>query len=431
MWQAAPLARATLFFGRLPDLVARAGRTGLWPLVDQGVVSAGNFITLVLVARALPTKGEYGWFGLLLECIFYLNTLQSALITYPLTVKGAVADADRLRRLATASLLMTLILAAPVALAGLGIASITGKVMLGLAGAFALVAWQVQEVMRKSLIAHFRYADAAWGDALRYLGTAACVWFAWRAGLVTLTSVFLIIGAFSAGAIVVQALQVGLRRISPRDLLDLAREFWRAGQWMLLSSISALVISLCGVWTLSLFHGTDAVGQFYAVANFTKPINPILITFCGLIVQHAARAYDSGGIRAARAIALKLSAGACALTLPYLLLLILVPGPALRLFYGAGSHFRDPIGERALQLFAISFVLLVFMSLTGALLNGVHRTRETFVAQIVNSLATVAVALPLTIYYGLLGMILGGIAAAVVQLTSLLWFFGRATPVQN
>src|SRR5688572_25021809 len=168
------VARANPIWGRAADLIVRAGRKSFWPLADQGVVSAGNFLTLVIVARALPARSEYGVFGLLLECIFYFNTLQSALVGYPLTVKGATTDDDGLRRLAGAALLMTLIMAVPLALAGAGASALGGRARLGLAAAFALVAWQAQELVRKAMLARFRYAHAVWGDALRYLGTAGC-----------------------------------------------------------------------------------------------------------------------------------------------------------------------------------------------------------------------------------------------------------------
>jgi O-antigen/teichoic acid export membrane protein len=408
------------------DLLVRAGRKSFWPLADQGVASAGNFLTMILVARALPAKSDYGVFGLLLECIFYLNTLQGALIVYPLTVRGAVADAPRLRRLATASMLMTLALAAPIVLAALGVATLTQQVMLGLSGAAALVTWQLQEVARRSLVAQFRYAGAVWGDAIRYLGTAACVWWMWGAGHVTLINVLLAIAGCASVATVVQAVQVGLARIGGRDLLELAREFWIAGRWLLLTSLGALVVSLCGVWALGLFHGTAAVGEFYAIANFTKPLNPIIVTFCGLVLQHAARAYASGGAAAAKRVMLKLSAITCALALPYLLVLVLLPGVALRLFYGADSHFRTPAGQLGLQLFSVGFVLFIVMSLIGSLLNGIGRSRDSFHAQLVNAAAAVAIALPLTIRFGLLGMIAGGAAAAGVQLVAMVWLFRRA-----
>jgi len=65
------------------DLLVRATRKGFWPMCDQGVVSLGNFLTTIFVARGLATKEEYGLFGVLLEFMFFLNNLQGGLITYP------------------------------------------------------------------------------------------------------------------------------------------------------------------------------------------------------------------------------------------------------------------------------------------------------------------------------------------------------------
>jgi O-antigen/teichoic acid export membrane protein len=421
----AAINRGSIAFSRLRQLLGSAGRSGFWPFADQAIVSLGNFLTLVFVARGLPEKSEYGIFGLILEFIFYLNALQGSLVIYPLTVRGATSDDERVRRLATVSLLLTLLLCMPVALLAFGAATFLHSVMLGLAGALALVAWQLQEVTRNALRSRFRFADAAVGDAIRYLGTAAVVWILWRSGRVTLPGVFLVIAASSVVAIVVQAIQVGLTRVAARDLIELAREFWDAGRWLLFGSASAILVSICGVWTLSWFHGNAPVGEFYAVANFTKPINPIIITFATLVTQHVAKALAEHGMLAAKSAALRLSAGALAMTLPYLLAVILMPGLAIRFLYGADSHFRTAAGEMALRIFALGFTLFLLMSLIGSFLNGIGRTRDSFYAQIVNSVATVAIALPLTITHGLLGQIIGGAIAAAIQCCSMIYLFRR------
>jgi O-antigen/teichoic acid export membrane protein len=414
-------------FERVPGLILRAGRATFWPLADQAIVSLGNFLTLVIVARGLPDRSQYGTFGLVLECIFYFNTLQTAVITYPLTVRGASANAGELRRLATASLLMTCAGALPVALAGLGIASATHQAALGLAATAAFVAWQVQEVVRRSLMSHLRYGAAAWGDALRYLGTTACVGVLWHYGQLTLVRVFIVIALFTAAAVVVQALQVGLARITAADLKTLTRQFWIAGRWMLLSSLTAVITSLCGIWSVSFFHGNALVGEFYAIANFTKPVNLLIITFSGLMVQHAARAYAApvNGLAAAQRAGLRLAAIACTLAVPYLLLLMAVPGPAMRLLYGAHSHFGDPTGLIALRIFSFGFILMVFMSLIGAFMNGIGRTRENFYAQVVSSSMMLLVTFPLTIRYGLIGLVTGGSITATTQLATMVYLLRR------
>ena len=412
---------------RASNLLARAGRKSFWPLTDQAVASAGNFLTFVIVARALPSKSEYGLFGLVLECVFYVNTLTGALVVYPLTVRGATADAHQLRRLAGAALLMTCLLTLPVALIGAGVAALNRQLSLGLAAAAALFAWQAQEAVRRGLLANFRYAQAIPGDALRYLGTAAGAFAVWRAGSLTLTNVFLVIAAFSVLATIVQSIQLRPSTVAPRDLLVLAREFWDAGRWLLLTSLSAVLISVCGVWALSFAHGNDVVGDFYAVANFTKPVNPILATICGLGMQYAARSYPQGGARAARRVTVKFGALALALIGPYLLALILVPGLAVGLLYGSNSHFREPAALTALRLVGVGFALLVVLSLLTSFLNGIGRTRDSFVAQLVNSVATVGVTLPMTLRFGLLGMMVGGLIAGLIQLVAMLYLFRRAT----
>lgn len=421
-----PIGRAFFSLERVPDLVLRAGRMGFWPLVDQGVVSLGNFLTLVLVARALPAKSEYGTFGLLLEVIFYLNAIQGSLITYPLTVRGAIADEQAIKRLATASLLITCLIALPVVLTGLSLAVITHYTLLGLAGAFALFMWQAQEVVRTALRSRFRFAAAVLGDAIRYLGTPACLFVIWHQGKLTLASVFFSIGTLAAFAIAVQAIQVGLTPIRLRDTLGFAREFWHAGRWLLLTSLTTIIIAICGVWTLSFFHGNAAVGDFYAVANFTKPINPIIMSFAALVTQHAAKALNFHGMPAAKGVALRLSLAACAMTLPFLVLIMLFPDPAMRLLYGARSHFHTTDSVLGLRLFAVGFALFILMNLIGSFLNGVHRTRDSFHAQVVNSVATVAITFPLTIMFGLIGLIGGSALAAAAQLCSMVYFFRRA-----
>ena len=74
---------------------------------DQGVISLGNFLTGILLARHL-TQSEYGTFALIIGVVISANSLHSALIGQPLTVYGAKTDAKGVGLLATGSLLMTI-----------------------------------------------------------------------------------------------------------------------------------------------------------------------------------------------------------------------------------------------------------------------------------------------------------------------------------
>ena len=152
-------SRGSFLFGKAQDLLLRASQRGFWPMADQAVVSVGNFLTSVLVARGLE-RPEFGTFGVVLEFMFFMNNLQSGLITFPLTVRGAVEDDAGLKRLVTASTLFTLILGLPVIVLTLIIGGAIGKLALGASAVVALVVWQLQETTRRGLWAHFRHRDS-------------------------------------------------------------------------------------------------------------------------------------------------------------------------------------------------------------------------------------------------------------------------------
>src|SRR5262245_22544082 len=63
---------------------AQSSRRSVWALADQGIVSLGNCATNVLLARSLAVA-EFGVFALLLEAMLFLNSLQAALVIYPLS----------------------------------------------------------------------------------------------------------------------------------------------------------------------------------------------------------------------------------------------------------------------------------------------------------------------------------------------------------
>ena len=60
-------------------------------LADQGMVSLGNFLTQIILARKLA-PGEYGIFALLFGVLFIMNVCHWALVAYPLSVRGSLAD---------------------------------------------------------------------------------------------------------------------------------------------------------------------------------------------------------------------------------------------------------------------------------------------------------------------------------------------------
>src|SRR5262245_7964664 len=69
-----------------------------WVLVDQCVVSGGNFLLMVLLARSLDQE-DYGEFSLFLAGIFLLRTIDYSLVSYPVSVRLCAANPEDRPRL--------------------------------------------------------------------------------------------------------------------------------------------------------------------------------------------------------------------------------------------------------------------------------------------------------------------------------------------
>src|SRR5258708_31864919 len=80
-----------------------------WTLVDQGVVSFGNFLLNVLLARTLSEE-DYGEFALFLGAIFILRAIDYSLISYPLSVRLCVASDEERAGLLGNTILLTVAL---------------------------------------------------------------------------------------------------------------------------------------------------------------------------------------------------------------------------------------------------------------------------------------------------------------------------------
>lgn len=392
-------------------------RRGVWALADQGVVSLGNCATSVILARSLSV-GQFGLFAILLEVMLFLNSLQSAVVIYPLSVKGAKIDNAGLRRLAGACLLLTCLAGVPLAATLIGATNAlhTGNLSMGILAACALLLWQGQETLRRAMMAQGDFKSILPGDIISYSGQAIGVLILAAMGALTINRAFAVMGLTSLLAMGVQALQIGVRLPRLREMPKLIQDFWTMGRWVLIGSLTAVITTLSLSWTMAYFHGVDGVGQFQALAGILKLSNPLMLCVSGLIVPAAARALREGGLKMAERVAFRYALNAAVFVAPYYAALILVPSLALRIFYGASSPLILLTNE--LRVFVLSYSALFIAQVIGCFLNGIEQSRRAFVAQIAQTAATLLIALPLTALYGLPGLLVGWLSTNVVLAAS-------------
>ena len=386
-----------------------------WALADQATLSLGNFLTNLVLLRFLA-PAAFGTYALLFGTLMFAGSLHAALVVYPLSI-GTAARGGRAPVssgvTAGGALALTGLLWLPLSACLVAAAALLGRIDLAPWAVAALLLWLVQETLRRALLADLRHRAALIGDAVSYLGQAAVVWGLALRDALSIESALAAVAATSAAGALVQAFQVGLRRLPRHLLAPTGLAFWRDGRWLLLVQCLGLLTVYATPWTLMFFHGGREVAQFQAVAVLLGVANPVTSGMIGLIVPAVAAASRHDDVTAARAAALRYGAVGAALLLPYYLALLLFPTTLLSLFSGAESAY---VGlATPVRLFVAAYALFYVAQISAALLNGLGQSRRAFVAHAAGAAATLLVALPLAAAGGLHGAVWGGLVPAAVH----------------
>src|SRR5690348_16056233 len=124
--------------------VARAS----WLLLDQGVVSAGNLLLNVLLARTLP-EADYGESALFVGATIVLRAVDYSSISHPLAVRLCTTPPEERPALRSNTLMLAAILGVALLLV-----MVTGMLLLHCShllvpACLCYVCWQAQETARR------------------------------------------------------------------------------------------------------------------------------------------------------------------------------------------------------------------------------------------------------------------------------------------
>jgi O-antigen/teichoic acid export membrane protein len=282
--------------------------------------------------------------------------------------------------------------------------------------AAAFVCWQMQEAMRRGLLAEFRYGTAIIGDAAAYYGQVIAIAALSATDTLTLAHAFEVMAISYAAGAVIQAIQI---RFSLRHVANLAqttREFCAIGSWSLLNNVISVLRIQILPWTLAAAGGPAAAASFQATLNVINLANPVILGLCNVIPQTAARAQQSGGNAGAwRAARIYIFMGVPPI-LGYYALVILAPALFLRIFYGANSPYLALTLD--LQVLALAWAVSYATDMTCSYLHGVNGARLALVINTYGLIAAGAIALPLIQTYGLMAGCFALLGANLVRLAA-------------
>ncbi|MBZ5516212.1 MAG: oligosaccharide flippase family protein [Acidobacteriia bacterium] len=395
-------------------------------LLDQGLISASNFVIAVLLARQLSAN-DYGAYALAFEGLLFLSVLYGALVLEPMSVFGPSIYQDQLSEY-LGTLLKIHIGASIVATSGvLALAGVLrwlhrgGNLPAALVGVgFAVPCLLLFWLARRAFYIKLSPGNAALG-ALTYsavLLTGLLV-VTWRGGLSPLLA-FLIMGL--AAAITGVGMLVRLkptRRLSAQtfSLKEVLKRHWAYGRWAVASSVAiwcstALLYPLVGV-----FGGLAAVGGFKALMNLASPVGQAFVAVSLLSLPHASQVFHEAGSAGSERLRLRLSllyAGGPAL---YWVLVCFLREPILRHLY-AGKYLA--MGGLVTWV-ALGSTLRIAATAQAIVLRSMQSPHVVFWAYLIGGMTTLLAGIPLTSIWGLRGAVMtltisSGMALAVAYM---------------
>lgn len=377
---------------------------GTWALADQGVVSVGNFLSNVLLARSLPPV-EYGIFSLIYGIILFLNSIHSSLITYPLTIHGAPAPIDKLRQMVGRSLQLTVFMGAVLSLVLAGVLWALHRIWVIPCALAALLLWQMQETVRRGLLAHQRFREAFGGDGICYLGQAAAIWILSEAKAINLEYAFGVIAATSLLAGYLQLNQLRPRFGGGVSLPLSVADFWLLGRWVLMINLLNLLTFLFFPWMLMFFRGAEHVAAFQAVGNIMAVANPVIFWVGNVMLPASAKVHLAHGVHVAWQSSRITAVRGLVLLAPYFAAALLWPDRFLSIFYGSDSPYCG-LGW-LVRILVLACACNYVAQTVGTFLNAVKGGRSAFQAQAASAVAVLLLGPPLVLWAGVAGAVWG------------------------
>lgn len=396
----------------------------VWAIADQMLISGTNFVTMILMARGLESAADFGVFVLVYSILLFSNSLQMALVTQPHNVLGVsrigrdyvrYTSSTAFNQLGLVLVLATLVLVAWVISKYIG----WQDAPMLLAMAPTIIAWQLQEFMRRVLYTERRTSIAFALDVVSYGGQALAISALWWNNRLTGSAALYAITAASTISILIGFWKLRSSLALQYDL-QVTKENWHFGKWLAGGYlIGNWLSSQLLVFLAAGLLGTWAAGILRAIHTVFGPMRILAQAFSATLPTKLAKTLQSEGPTGfGREVA-----RAFLVVIPlfgvYCILVALLSGQILT--FAFGNAYAGYEGVLVLYSFSafVSYLTIVF----SANLRATRRTRSIFMCELCATLVVVPVSGLLIPILGLYGVVFGMIFTDLLLLGLYCWTY--------
>ena len=272
-----------------------------WALADQGMVSASNFLTGILLARYLGI-GEFGRFTLVWLVAEFFHSIQHALIIVPMMSMGPKQAASKKRKYFGAVMAQQACLAVVVTVVLLFGAIATAPLApewhlerLALPLSCAVFTFQTQNFLRRYFFTQTRGLAAFLCDMIRYPGQVMIlVWLFHGQDMDTVDALWVITAASGIASAVAVA---GVQRPewNKAVLLEVTRGHWDLAKWLVCSTMLRYATQNLFIMVSGAVLGASAAGGLRVTQILVGAVNVLLLGLENVIPIRAAERLKEGG----------------------------------------------------------------------------------------------------------------------------------------
>jgi O-antigen/teichoic acid export membrane protein len=385
-------------------------------LIDQALVSGSNFLTNVILARALGLN-EYGVFALSWTCVLFANSLQWAFVVTPMMSVGPKQEeGDRpayfgsvLVQEAFFAVLSAVVVFCGVILVNIYVPQWNLK-NLSFPLAFATLSYLVQDFLRRYFFSVRSSKRALVCDAVSYLTQIPIILWLTRLPHFSVSLVLWIIGITSLAGF---AVGFGWFERFSLDLETLKRtcvRHWKISRWIVPSAFMQWSSGNLFTFAAPIYYGIAAAGILRASQNIVGVAHIWFLGLDNVVPAEAARIMHVSGVEASFAYIKRVLIRWGLITATFVLAIAAFPTFWLHLAYGEKYTSFGYV----LQLYAALYAVVFLAGPLRAALQALEYTAPIFWSYSAMTVFSILAAGPFAKHLGLSGVILGLIATQVI-----------------
>jgi O-antigen/teichoic acid export membrane protein len=387
-------------------------------ILDQAVVSGSNFITGIILVRGLGLV-EFGRFTIAYAILLLANSVQLSFISAPMITLGSLCATPEERRRYVRGIfgveIIFCAIASVLAVAGAALyvalrhRSGTGGFLLPFAS--AVIAFLLQDWLRRYYFTMGKPAASLWNDVFSYLGQVVVLGLLWWVHALSLNMALAAIAITSGAAFAVGAVleRLGSSRAETRDA------WWRSHAFSIDLGIANQLqwfvyqgAMLIGAGMI----GAQAAGGVRATQNIVGPVNVAYQAMENIVPVRAAEEMKRGGIERVSAFLLRFGSRGFVALLVFFSVAAIFSRQFLSFFYGHQLHAYAAV----LDLQMLYFLLTWPLRQVSFLFRTTRQTRPILVGSVVAALVSLALVYPAVRGFGAAGIMLAAVAAQLGNL---------------